>query len=282
MSTGIDYSFNPHPSVSAMKHAGVQFAGRYISANPANDANGKNLTPPECRALLAAGISIIMVVEEGAAMMLGGHAGGVAAARHADAVVKALGMENMPVYYAADFDATPAQQQPINAFLDGAASVTGRSRVGLYGGYYPVKRALDAGKCKYAWQTIAWSGGQWDTRAHVRQGLSFALDGASVDHDTGMFPDYGQWPRPAPPRPQPQRPGTKSGPTQKGSAYYWKADGTMSLDAFMKGRSSRSIVSVNLTHDHGSSSDDDGMNAYISGGTGQVMPENLIFFTASP
>jgi len=195
---GIDYAFNPHPSIPSMKGAGVKFACRYISTNPANDTNGKNLIPSECKALLAAGLDVVVVVEEGASMMLGGHNAGVAAARHADAVVKALGMPGIPVYFAADFDATPAQQVPINACLDGAASVIGHNRTGLYGGFYVVKRAFDAGKCRYGWQTIAWSGGQWDHRAHIRQGLSFSLGGASVDHDQAMFADFGQWPRPKP------------------------------------------------------------------------------------
>lgn len=196
MSVGVDYAFNPHPSISAMKGAGVRFVCRYISTLPTNDANGKNLIPSECKALLGAGFKIVMVVEEGESMMLGGHSAGVAAAKHADAVVKALNMGDMPIYFAADFDATPAQQAPINACLDGAAEVVGRKRVGLYGGYHVLKRAFDAGKCRYGWQTIAWSGGQWDRRAHIRQGLSFNLGGASVDHDQAMFADYGQFPRP--------------------------------------------------------------------------------------
>src|SRR5262249_33103354 len=133
---------------------------------------------------------------EGAAYMLGGHAAGVSAARHADAVVKALHMPGIPVYIAADFDATPAQQAPINACLDGMAEVIGRGRLGLDGGCGPLSRAFDAGKCRYGWQTTAWSGGQWDHRAHIRQGLSFHLGGASVDHDQAIFADYGQWPRP--------------------------------------------------------------------------------------
>jgi hypothetical protein len=48
MSVGVDYAFNPHPSISAMKGAGVRFVCRYISTLPANDANGKNLIPSEC------------------------------------------------------------------------------------------------------------------------------------------------------------------------------------------------------------------------------------------
>jgi hypothetical protein len=201
LSAGVDYAFNPHPSVSALKGAGVQFVARYISTSPANDTNGKNLMPAECKSLLGAGLKVCVVVEEGASFMLGGHPAGVSAAHHADAVTKALGMGGIPVYIAADFDAAPAQQPAINACLDGMASVIGRGRTGLYGGYYVVKRAFDAGKCRYGWQTVAWSGGQWDRRAQIRQGLSFSLGGASVDHDQANYDDYGQWPRPKAPAP---------------------------------------------------------------------------------
>jgi hypothetical protein len=45
-----------------------------------------------------------------------------------------------PIYFAVDFDATPAQQVPINAYLTGAASVLGKTCVGVYGSYYVCKR----------------------------------------------------------------------------------------------------------------------------------------------
>jgi hypothetical protein len=196
---GIDYAFSPHPSVSALKTAGVAFVCRYVSADPRNDANGKNLLPAEKTALLGAGFQLVVVCEEWAASrMLGGHAAGVADATHADAVVKALGLAGVPVYFACDFDATEAQQVPINAYLDGCASVIGVNRVGIYGGYYPLKRALDAGKAKYAWQTYAWSGGLWDTRAQLRQVQNgVTVGGASCDFDESRAADFGQWPRPS-------------------------------------------------------------------------------------
>jgi len=151
----------------------------------------------EKASLLSAGLSIVLVKEEGSSHMLGGKSAGVADAQHADAVAKALGMPGIPIYFACDFDATPGNQTAINNYLDGAASVIGRERVGIYGGFYPVKRALDAGKAKFAWQTYAWSGGQWDQRAHIRQTLNGAkVDGASVDIDTSEKDDFGQWPRP--------------------------------------------------------------------------------------
>lgn len=206
---GTDYAFTPHPPVSALKAAGVKFACRYISSFAPNDTNGKNLLPAELKTLLGAALKVVVVVEEGASRMKAGHSAGAADAAHAEKVTSALAMGGIPVYFACDFDATPGDQTAIDAYLDGAASVIGRNRTGLYGGYYPVKRALDAGKAHYAWQTIAWSGGQWDPRAHLRQALTVTIGGVVVDVDHARAEDYGQWPRPAappPPAPSPTGP----------------------------------------------------------------------------
>jgi len=212
MAKGVDYAFNPHPSVAALKAAGVTFVGRYISPQVVNDTNGKNLTPAECKALRAAGIGLILYAEQYAARMKEGHNAGVADARHFDGVVKALGLPGAVMYCAADWDASPAEQAGINAFLDGAAAVIGHNRVGIYGGFYPVKRALDAGKAKFAVQTVAWSGGQWDSRCHVRQGLYIRIGGVECDVLTSMTHDYGQFPRPAPPAAKPAAPARRVAP----------------------------------------------------------------------
>jgi len=149
LSKGVDYAFSPHPSVAALKANGVTFACRYISTFAPNDKNGKNLLAAEAASLLAAGISIVVVAEESANRMLGGRAAGVADAQHANAVVTSLGMPGIPVYFACDFDATPDDQIAINAYLDGAATILGKQRVGIYGGYYPCMRAAKADKAAY-------------------------------------------------------------------------------------------------------------------------------------
>lgn len=217
MITGVDYAFSPHPALPAVLGCGASFVCRYASSLPENDANGKNLLAPELAGLLQAGLSVVVVEESSANRMKGGRAAGVIDAAHADAVTKALGMNGIPVYFACDFDAAPGDQMAIHDYLDGAASVIGRDRVGIYGGYYPLMRALDAGKAKWAWQTYAWSrgtesgplphphaarvkvGSSWfwfDDRAQIRQFEAVSLGGASCDRDEAQFEDYGQWPRP--------------------------------------------------------------------------------------
>src|SRR5262245_26357343 len=100
---GCDYAFD-HPLISALKPAGMQFAGRYTSPNPANNTNGKNLTGLELKALLAAGLHVALFFESTAGRMLAGHDAGKADAQTADTAVHALGMTGLPVYFAADWD----------------------------------------------------------------------------------------------------------------------------------------------------------------------------------
>lgn len=199
MARGVDYSFNPHPSAAVLKAAGVAFAGRYVSSLAVNDTNGKNLLASELRALRASGLGLILFVEEGGQAMLGGKTAGIAHAQHFAAVTKSLGLGDIPGYFAADWDATEAQQGAINSYLDGAASVIGHGRTGIYGGFWPVSRALNGGHVKWACQTVAWSGSNVDRRVNVRQFLQVRIGGVSVDVLTGMTADYGQWPRPAAP-----------------------------------------------------------------------------------
>jgi peptidoglycan hydrolase-like protein with peptidoglycan-binding domain len=198
MAKGYDWAFSPHPGAAALTGAGATFAVRYLSDIAVNNANGKNLTLSERNALRAAGLVIAVVYETAADRALSGNAAGISDAKAAESELATLGMSGMPVYFAADFDATPANQAAVNAYLDGAASVIGKDRTGLYAGYYPVKRAFDAGKITFGWQTYAWSGGLWDNRAQLRQVKNgVTVGGASCDLDQSMTPDFGQWPRPS-------------------------------------------------------------------------------------
>jgi hypothetical protein len=99
-----------------------------------------------------------------------------------------------PVYFAVDWDASSGQQSAINACLDGAASVLGRDRVGIYGGYGPVSRAPSSGHATWAWQTYAWSGGQWAKGAQLQQySNGHTLGGVGCDYDRATTSDFGQW-----------------------------------------------------------------------------------------
>jgi Rv2525c-like, glycoside hydrolase-like domain len=187
---GIDYAWG-RPSAAALKKAGAAFVVRYVS----HDTTGKNLTAAEARQLSAAGIWLAVVWESTASRALAGHSAGAADATAAAGQATACGMPaGRPIYFAVDFDATAAQQAQIHAYLDGAASVLGRGRVGLYAGYGPIKRAFDAKKITFGWQTYAWSGGRWDSRAQLRQySNGHYVGGVDCDYDHAMTGDYGQW-----------------------------------------------------------------------------------------
>jgi hypothetical protein len=198
MAEGIDYSYGSGLGAAAMKAAGKHFVCRYLATLP----NSKCITKAEASNLLGAGLRIVLVWELSADRILSGHNAGVADAREADRQASALGMKGIPLYFACDIDSSPGQQAAINAYLDGVASVIGRNRTGLYGGYWPVSRAFSAAKIRYGWQSYAWSGGNWDRRAQIQQYHNgVKLGPADVDLDRSMATDYGQWPRPAAPKP---------------------------------------------------------------------------------
>ena len=189
MPEGVDYAFG-RPTPATLNAAGVRFVCRYLSHSPA-----KNLTAAEARALSDAGLWIVAVWETTAQRALDGRKAGAADAAEALAQAQACGMPaGRPVYFAVDWDASSDQQAAINAYLDGAASVLGRAHVGIYGGYGPVSRALDAGTATWAWQTYAWSESRWDPRAQLQQySNDHLLGGVGCDYDRATKTDYGQW-----------------------------------------------------------------------------------------
>jgi hypothetical protein len=190
---GIDYAWS-RPALSAVVSGGYKFVVRYVSW----DTTGKNLTASEANSLIAAGLNIVLCWEYQADEVLSGYAKGAQSATEAARQASACGMpSDRPIYFCIDFDATAAQQAAINSYFDGVASVIGRDRTGIYGGYDQVKRTLDAGKATWAWQTYAWSSGQWDSRAQLRQiQNAVTVGGASCDIDQAKADDFGQWPAP--------------------------------------------------------------------------------------
>jgi hypothetical protein len=187
---GVDYSWG-RPSPSGLAAAGYTFACRYLSY----DTTGKNLSAGEARSLEAAGVDVVANWEDSGTAALGGYAQGVSDAKTADSQAAADGSPSgRPIYFSVDFDASASDQPTIDSYFDGVASVIGRSRTGAYGGYYLIQRLFDDGKITYGWQTYAWSYGNWDSRAQLRQVENGAtVAGASVDIDQAVAADFGQW-----------------------------------------------------------------------------------------
>jgi peptidoglycan hydrolase-like protein with peptidoglycan-binding domain len=187
---GLDFSWG-RPDIGGMLAEGYTFVLRYLSY----DDTGKNLSYNEAQSYLNAGIDIVSNWEYDAHAPLNGYSQGVrdaeeAARQHLDCG----GPADAPIYFSVDWDASPEEQGVINEYMQGCADVVGLARVGVYAGYWPHVRCLDAGVAVYGWQTYAWSGGNWDPRAHVRQvqnGVYVA--GAEVDINTAHFDNFGQW-----------------------------------------------------------------------------------------
>ncbi len=184
---GVDYSFS-RPSLSGLHADGYTFVARYLSNDP-----GKDLSKAEANDIIAAGMSVVSNWEASSTDSLSGYNQGVADAKTANAEAAADGAPGTrPIYFSVDFDAAESQQATIDAYFDGVASVIGRSRTGAYGGYWVIKRLFDGGKITWGWQTYAWSGGNWDSRAQVRQVQNDILGGC-CDKDEAVAADFGQW-----------------------------------------------------------------------------------------
>ena len=197
---GVDYAWS-RPDPAQLYAAGKRFASRYVG--PGSD--GKHLHPDEAQALAAAGLSIVANAEGSAGGALGGWSTGVDHAQSAHTMAVACGMPaDRPIYFSVDFEVSAEQWPVVKAYLDGAASVVGRRRVGVYGGYWTIRMAADGGWAGWFWQTFAWSiwadgdgvsRVHWHPAAHVQQyknGVSIA--GAdSLDLDRAVMADFGQW-----------------------------------------------------------------------------------------
>jgi Domain of unknown function (DUF1906)/Cutinase len=192
---GLDYA-GGRPGGRPIRDAGYGFVVRYLSDGGAS-LPGKLLTPDEANDLRANGIQIVSNWETTASWMLGGYQAGVEAARQAlEQVLRCGGRRDRPIYFSADWDAAPAEQAAIDDCLRGCASVIGAENVGVYAGRHVVRRCLDNGTAKWAWQTYAWSGGVWEPRANIRQrnDLGHAnVNGVQCDINEAVTADYGQW-----------------------------------------------------------------------------------------
>jgi len=189
---GIDYSF-ARPSPTCLAKAGKQFAVRYTSVGDSQ----KNMTPDEVMALIRAGLALVTVHQEGTGDLLKGFQAGVSHAQWALKHAGPCGMpRGRPVYFALDQDPRGFSQEQWRScqdFLDGAASVLGRTNVGVYGSFMAIER-LVPGWASWGWQTYAWSVGPVSGKAALyqyRNGQS--LCGGEVDFDRALKDDYGQW-----------------------------------------------------------------------------------------
>jgi hypothetical protein len=209
MTLGLDYS-GGRPGGAAIRSAGYTFAVRYLD-NGLGPGRA-NLTSAEVSDLRNHGVDVALVWERklvsGPDRATQGRAAGAADAAAATQAASAVGLSTLPIYFAVDFDAPDyapnspdpaAKLGPIGEYFGGIRSVLPIERVGVYGGYWPVKRVLDAGLALIAWQTVAWSGGNEDPRiALFQRAQQVTVGGVLCDVNEARQVQFGQNAIPAP------------------------------------------------------------------------------------
>jgi glycoside hydrolase-like protein len=138
---------------ATIKAAGYGGVIRYVGGG-----NTKHTVISEYRSILAAGLGFMAVCEVSTGDADGGFARGAENARSAKAHCDQLGYEGL-IFFCND--RTTVNAAAFRAYLDGAASVLGKARVGAYG----FGNAMDAAKghASAYWQ----AGRRADVRAHV-------------------------------------------------------------------------------------------------------------------
>lgn len=238
---GYDFS-HARPGWEAISKSGRTFVGRYLYP----EHGGKALTSDEVREYLSHGIDIYTFYEAYAERMLEGRNAGIVDAQTAQRELGVVGLPtNMPIYFAVDWDASPSQQDEIDAYLKGAASVIGADRVGVYGGYYVVKRCYENGTATWLCQTYAWSGGLIYDKIHVLQYANGeTLNGGAVDYNRAYQENYGQASAVgvAPSAPATSKPST---PASTSGTYTVRSGDTLSGIAGAHGMSWRDLYDIN-------------------------------------
>lgn len=184
---GVDFSW-ARPSIQTLKANGKHFVCRYIG-----NFGGKSATKSELANYRRNGIDVVLNYEADGRELLNGYNFGVALGKKVNGYTSALGFPGAVVYFSVDFEAASWQYATIAATLDGIASVIGRGRVGVYGGYYLIKYLADHGRATFFWQTYAWSYGHLDPRAHLYQWWNNRkINGSAVDFTRALKTNYGQ------------------------------------------------------------------------------------------
>jgi|SRR5579859_1010471 len=213
--TIIDFS-TARPSLSSLKTAGVTAVGRYLGWDGVSGFpnTGKNITKSEAEFYLANNIAVFLAFEYNAnAAAFGANQGSKDGALATEQLNQILAPITTGVYFAVDFDIpdydpslanTPANARaklgPIGDYFTAIKALKPSYRVGVYGGYWAVKRLFDAELVTLGWQTVAWSGGNVDPRINLLQTtLASPISGADVNVHEQKQADFGQWPAPAAP-----------------------------------------------------------------------------------
>lgn len=183
---GVDFAWGP-PSANWMRLFGYRFGASYLSYDP-----GKDWSSSLVNSFAKAEIARVFVWETTANRALNGCGAGASDARAARS--EASPFSARAIYFAVDFELQPSEFRAVEAYFRCAGHVLGVMHTGAYGGVATIRLLFNSRLVHYGWQTYAWSGGAWDSRAQLEQ----YLNGNSFDRDRAIAADYGQTPYTAP------------------------------------------------------------------------------------
>ncbi|MQY19834.1 DUF1906 domain-containing protein [Nocardia macrotermitis] len=202
LGTLVDYSVGV-PSAAAIRSAGHTGAIRYVSQRRpgAEWMAAKPLQAREVEALHAAGLTVVSNYQYGKGPTADWRGGREAGKQCADRGLQlhkvAGGPDSAPIYASIDDNPTPIEfAQLIAPYLTGWQSVVGNNRLGVYANAPTISLARTAGLGAYFWQH------DWGTprgfvhpaaNLHQFQINKSTLDGISVDLNTILTANYGQW-----------------------------------------------------------------------------------------
>ncbi len=195
---GLDAAVNLTAQATCLKTHGFDFAIRYYNIKNSKQLPQKRLTLPEAQALVRAGLQIGAVFEEGISHSAFNHATGLAHAGVAhDLATNKIGQPaGSAIYFAVDFDATPAEvatriKPYFEGIRDGLAAADGgtaRYAVGVYGSGLVCGNLLDSGLVTLTWlsQSTGFPGSKQfakDKRYNLIQFLPKTVCGIDLDPD---------------------------------------------------------------------------------------------------
>lgn len=202
LGTLVDYAGGV-PSAASIRSAGHAGAIRYVSERRpgAEWMAAKPLQPGEVEALHAAGLTVVSNYQYGkgptADWRGGREAGKTCADRGLHLHRVAGGPDSAPIYASIDDNPSPIEfAQLIAPYLTGWQSVVGQQRLGVYANAPTIELARAAGLGTFFWQH------DWGTprgfvhpaaNLHQYQINQCTLDGISVDLNTILTQQYGQW-----------------------------------------------------------------------------------------
>lgn len=189
---GIDEAWDKVPA-GALRDWGYRWVAGYLSP----DKTGKNLDADLVHSYLNAGIAVVALFEYGPRGALGAYNQGIKDGSLAGDMMLSLGWpKDSYCYFAVDFDAQPMDMPAISSYLMGCDVAVARRgyHADAYGGYHVIKELFDRRQLRYGFQTYAWSNGQWDSRAVLRQNQNnIMVAGHSVDKDVALTLQFGAW-----------------------------------------------------------------------------------------